>query len=112
MKRPLPRPGVLFRKLTASAALLAACASASADVSADLRSAGISTRAIDFLEAHPRWTSSLQNEPTLATVLAGLLAPDPAVPAGATLITSTAGLGAIQPGGTYFIDGDLTLLAP
>lgn len=111
--RPLPAPAVSFRKFAASAGLLSAFASlAWADASADLRTAGISTRAIDFLEAHPRWTTSLKTEPTLATVLTGLLAPDPAVPASATVITSAAGLASIQPGGTYFVDGHLALLAP
>jgi len=83
-----------------------------ADVAEDMVMAGISSRAFNFLESHPRWNSSLKAEPTLATVLKALNAPDPAVPANAQVITTTAGLSSIVPGGVYYLDGNFTLSAP
>ncbi len=110
---PTPRPSrnplrVIRLPLFAAAGALIA-APLQADISADMVAAGISTRAFNFLEAHPRWDSSLKSEPTLATVLDALNAPDPTVPANAQVITTVAGLSGIVPGGVYHLDGDFVL---
>ncbi|WPJ95107.1 DNRLRE domain-containing protein [Coraliomargarita algicola] len=67
---------------------------------------------MNFLQSHPRWDSSLKSEPTLATVLKALNAPDPAVPPFAQTITTVAGLSAISSGGIYYLNGDFVLNAP